>query len=169
MQSIRIAKPLAKVSYGNLKVTLALLFVASLPLQLHSMPQASRDFSGQALTAKESRQLEKTASTASDHKRLAAYYQFQARQAEKNLADAEELRRKWRPMERATKAPDPYPHARRLIGEYSAQVQKYCRRAADHLWIATKYEIAERSLKTGGNAGESSTSQGNVTPLSPKQ
>ena len=168
MQSICVAKPLSKTWYENLKVTLALLFVASLPSQLHSMPQAPLESPGEPLTAKEVRQLEKKATTASDHRRLAAYYQLQAQQAAKNLADAEQLRKKWRPMERATKVPDPYPHAKRLVEEYSAQVQKYSTRAADHLWIATKYEIAERSLKTGGDAGESGTSQGDVTPLSPK-
>ena len=167
MKGICIIKPSA--NGRNLKVTLALLFVASLPLQLHSKPQAPRDSSGELLTAKEVRQLEKKAITASDHKRLAVYYQLQAQQAAKNLADAEELERKWGPIERATKAPDPYPHAKRLVWEYSAQVERYSRRAADHLWIATKYEIAERSLKTGGNTGESGTNQGNATPVSPKQ
>lgn len=169
MQDICITKPSAKASHRNVKVPLALLFVVSLPLQLHSMPQVPRDSSGEPLTPKEVRQLAKKASTASDHKRLAAYYQYQAQQAATNLANAEELERKWCPMERATKVPDPYPHARRLVWEYSAQVEKYSRLAADHLWIATKYEIAERSRKAGDNAGENGTSRGNVTPVSPKQ
>ncbi len=148
------------------KVTLGLL-LASLALQLHAMPeaaQAPRDASGEPLTAKEVRQLEKTATTEQDHQRLAAYYQVQAEQAEKNLVNAQELERQWAPMERATKTPDPYPHARRLVAEYSGQVDKYSRLAADHQWIAEKYEIAARALKDGGNANGAS-----VTELSPTQ
>src|SRR5579862_7845015 len=111
----------------NLKVTAALLVLACAPLQLHATAQDQqaipRDSSGEPLTAKEVRQLEKTAINAADHRQLAAYYEFQAQQADKKLADAQELERKWGPMERATKTPDPYPHARRLVNEYTAQVQ----------------------------------------------
>lgn len=131
-------------------VTLALLF-ASLPWQLRAMPnaQTSPNASGAPLTAKQARQLEKTAVTAEDHERLAAYYQVQAEQAKKNLAAAEELEQKWGPMERASKTPDPYPHARRLVAEYSADVQKYSQLAADQQWVAEKYEIATRAMKDG--------------------
>ena len=152
--------------YTNPKLTLALLFVAGAALQLHATSQDQqaipRDSSGEPLTAKEVRQLEKTAITASDHKQLAAYYQFQARQAEKNLTDAEELEKKWGPMERASKVPDPYPHARRLVNEYSAQLQKYSRLAADHQWMAEKSEIAARGLKSGGSSSESTPSESNT-------
>jgi len=146
------------------KVTLGLLF-ASLPWQLQAMPnaQTSPNASGSPLTAKEVRQLEKTAVTAEDHERLAAYYQVQAEQAEKNLAAAEELERQWGPMERASKTPDPYPHARRLVAEYSADVQKYAQMAADHQWVAEKYEIATRAIKDGVSAN-TAMSMANNTP-----
>src|ERR1700733_345486 len=116
------------------KVTLGLL-LASLPWQLRAMPeaaQAPRDASGETLTAKEVPQLEKTAASAKDHQRLAAYYQVQSEQAQKKLAAAQELERQWGPMERASKTPDPYPHARRQVEEYTAQVEKHSRLAADH-------------------------------------
>ncbi len=147
------------------KVTLGLL-LASLPWQLQAttQSQAPRDASGEPLTAKEVRQLEKTAVTESDHQRLAAYYQVQTEQAEKNLLNAQELERQWGPMERASKTPDPYPHARRLVAEYSGQVEKYSRLAADHQWIVEKYEIAARALKDGGIPNGATASE-----LSPTQ
>jgi hypothetical protein len=148
------------------KVTLGLL-LASLPWQLRAMPeaaQAPRDASGEALTAKAVQQLEKTAVNAEDHQRLAAYYQLQAEQAQKKLAAAQELERQWGPMERASKTPDPYPHAKRLVAEYTAEAQKYSRLAADHQWVAEKYEIAARSLKDGG-----STNGATASELSPTQ
>lgn len=139
------------------KVTLALLF-ASLPWQLQAMPQTqtATDAQGEPLTVKEARQLEKTAATEQDHERLAAYYQAQAEAAEKNLVAAQELERQWAPMEKASKTPDPYPHARRLVAEYSADVEKYSRLAADHQWVVEKYEIAARAPQDGGNANSAS-------------
>lgn len=158
--------------YRNLKVGLALLFVAGLPLQLHATPQDQqaipRDSSGEPLTAKEVRQLEKTATTAADHERLAVYYQAQAQQAEKNLEDAQALEQKWGPIERATKVPDPYPHARRLVNEYSAQVRNYARLASDHQWIADKYEIAARALKSGDSSSESTANESSANKSSRK-
>ena len=146
------------------KVTLGLL-LASMPWQLQATTQAQapRDASGEPLTAKEVRQLEKTAASEVDHARLAAYYQVQAEQAEKNLVNAQELERQWGPMERASKTPDPYPHARRLVAEYSGQVEKYSRLAADHQWIVEKYEIAARALKDGVSAN-TAMSMANNTP-----
>jgi hypothetical protein len=126
---------------------------------LHAMPQAPTDASGEPLTAKEVRQLEKTAITAADHRQLAAYYQFQAQEAGKKLADATELEKKWGASERATKTPDPYPHARRFVNEYTAQVQKYSRLAEDHEWMAEKYDIAQRALKSGGSANDSAATE----------
>jgi hypothetical protein len=127
------------------------LFAASLSLQLHAAPQAPTDSTGEPLTAKQVRQLEKSAVTAVDHRQLAAYYQFQAQEAAKKLADATELEKKWGASERATKTPDPYPHSRRLVSEYTAQLQKYSRLAEDHQWMAEKYEIAQRALQNGGS------------------
>jgi hypothetical protein len=144
--------------YRNLKVTLALIFIATVPLQLKATAQ---DASGEVLNAKQLRELEKSAITAADHERLAAYYQSQAEQAQKKLADAEELEKKWGPMERASKVPDPYPHARRLVAEYSAQVQKYARLVENHQWMAEKYEIATRAMKSGGSANDNSASESN--------
>jgi hypothetical protein len=160
------------------------LLLASLPWQLRAMPeaaQAPRDASGETLTAKAVQQLEKTAVNAEDHQRLAAYYQAQAGQAQKKLAAAQELERQWGPMERASKTPDPYPHAKRLVAEYSAEVQKYSRLSADHQWVAEKYEVAARGLKDGGSTSDvsainssaiqnsnSSGSQRNAFILGPK-
>ena len=144
--------------YRNLKVTLALIFIATVPLQLKATAQ---DASGEVLNAKQLRELEKSAITAADHERLAAYYQSQAEQAQKKLADAEELEKKWGPIERASKVPDPYPHARRLVAEYSAQVQKYARLAEDHEWMAEKYEVAARAMRDAGSTSDNSASERN--------
>jgi hypothetical protein len=154
-------------------IAIALLFVASAPLVLHATPQDQqampRDSSGEPLTAKEVRQLEKTAVTAADHRQLAAYYQFQAQQSQKKLADAEELLKKWYPVERASKVPDPYPHSIRLVNEYSAQLQKYSRLAEDHAWIAEKYDIAQRAVKNGGSTNDGSASEGSANESSNNQ
>jgi hypothetical protein len=146
------------IMYRNLKFTLALIFIATVPLHLKATAQAA---SGEVLNAKQLRELEKSAVTAADHERLAAYYQSQAEQAQKKLADAEELEKKWGPAERASKVPDPYPHARRLVAEYSAQAQKYSRLAEDHQWMAEKYEIAARAMKDSGSTIDNSASESN--------
>jgi len=139
------------------------LLVASCSVQLGAVPRAPQEASGETLSAKEVRQMEKTAVTASDHERLAAYYQAQAQLAEKKLQDAQELLKKWGPVEEASKTPDPYPHARRMVWEYSAELQKYSRLAADHQWIAEKYEIAARAQKNGGSAADNNTNQSDAT------
>ena len=141
-------------------IAIAVLFFISVPLQAQSVPlQAPLDSSGEPLTAKEVRQLEKTAITSADHRQLAAYYQYQAQQSQKKLTDAEELLKKWYPLERASKVPDPYPHSIRLTNEYSAQVQKYSRLAENHEWMAEKYDVAQRALKNGGSTNDSSASE----------
>lgn len=132
--------------YGNFRITLAMIVVAGLPLHLKATTQAP---SGEVLTPSAVRELEKSAQTASDHERLAAYYRSQAQIAQKNLADAEELLKKWGPIERASKTPDPYPHARRLVSEYSAQVEKYSKLAAKHDSAAQKLEAAGNSISSG--------------------
>jgi hypothetical protein len=62
----------------NSIVIVAFLFVASAPLRLYATPQDQqalpRESSGEPPTAKEVRQLEKTAITAADHRQFAAYY-----------------------------------------------------------------------------------------------
>jgi hypothetical protein len=131
--------------YGNFRMTLAMIVIASVPLHLKGTAQAP---AGEVLTPSAVRELEKSAKTASDHERLAAYYRSQAQQAQKNLGDAEELLKKWGPTERASKTPDPYPHARRLVSEYSAQVGKYSKLAANH-------ERAARKLEAGSNPSSS--------------
>ena len=128
--------------------SLALVFVVSLSWQLRAVPQMPRDSSGEPLTAKEARELEKTAATASEHRQIAAYYQFQAQLSGKKLADAEELLKKWYLMERALKAPDPYPHSIRLVNEYRAQVEKYSTLAAKHEWEAEKLDALARSASS---------------------
>ena len=128
--------------------SLAFLFVVSLSWLLWAVPQVPRGSSGEPLTAKEVHQLEKTAVTAADHRQLAAYYRFQAQQSQKKLADAEELLKKWYPMERASKVPDPYPHSIRLVNEYSAQVEKYSKLAAKHQLEADQLEARTRSASS---------------------
>ena len=132
--------------YGNFRMTLAMIVVAGLPLHLKATTQAP---AGEVLTPSAVRELEKSAKTASDHERLAAYYRSQAQIAQKNLDDAEELLKKWGPMERASKTPDPYPHARRLVSEYSAQVEKYSKLAANHERVAQKLEAGADSSSSG--------------------
>ena len=129
-----------EVSLMFRNLSLALLFILSLSWQLRAVPQMPRDYSGEPLTVKEVRQLEKTAVTVADHRQLAAYYRFQAQQSQKKLAEAEELLKKWYPMERASKVPDPYPHSIRLVNEYSAQVEKYSRLVAKHELEAEQLE-----------------------------
>jgi len=152
--------------YRTLKVTLALIFIATVPLHLKATAQGA---SGEVLNAKQLRELEKSATTAADHERLAAYYQSQAEQAQKKLTDAEELEKKWGPAERASKVPDPYPHARRLVAEYGAQVQKYARLAEDHQWMAEKYEVATRAMKNTASTSDNSTSDNSASESNPKQ
>jgi Skp family chaperone for outer membrane proteins len=129
------------MTHRNFKIALAMILVVGMPLHSKATTQAP---SGEVLTPSAVRELERSAKTASDHERLADYYRSQAQQAQKNLADAEELLKKWGPAERASKVPDPYPHARRLVSEYSAQAEKYSKLAANH-------EKAARKLEAGGN------------------
>jgi len=144
-------------------VALAISVVAGGSMQLRAMPQATPQATSGTLSAKEVRQLEKTAVTESDHQRLAAYYETQAQLAEKKLEDAQALLKKWGPVEQASKTPDPYPHARRMVWEYTAELQKYSRLAADHEWMVEKYEVAARALKNGGTAADNNATD-NRTP-----
>lgn len=139
---------------NGLKIA-AFLLVAGIPLQLAATQQAPAAESEQ-LSAKQVSEMEKTAVTAVDHERLAAYYQSRALEAEKNLEAAQALEQQWGAAERASKTPDPYPHARRLVAEYSEQVRKYAHLAADHEWVAEKYEMAARAAQGGAasNAAE---------------
>jgi hypothetical protein len=47
--------------------------------------------------------LEKSAKTVADHERLVAYYRSKAEQAQESLDDAEDLLKKWGPIEKASK------------------------------------------------------------------
>lgn len=159
---------------NGLKIA-AFLLVAGVPLQLAATQQAPAAPESEQLTAKQVRDMEKTAVTAVDHERLAAYYQSKALEAEKNLEAAQALEQQWGAAERASKTPDPYPHARRLVGEYTEEVRKYAHLAADHEWIAEKYEMAARAAQGGqaSNAAElTNTSTGdkpkNAFVLGPK-
>ena len=142
-----------------LKPTVVLLIIVA---AVHVQANA-QDTKGEALSAKQVRELEKSAVTAGDHHRLAAYYQAQALVAQKNLLDAQELYKKWGQSERASKVPDPYPHSQRLIQEYSAQLEKFSRLSADHDWIATKLEIAEKTMKADAGSDTSTGGQEAIT------
>jgi len=126
----------------------ALLLIAGAPL-VAATQQAPAQTESEQLTAKQVRDMEKTAITAADHERLAGYYQSKAVEAEKNLEAAQALEQQWGAAERASKTPDPYPHAKRLVAEYSEQVRKYAHLAADHEWVAEKYEMAARAAQDG--------------------
>jgi hypothetical protein len=154
------------VTKMNRRLSVLFLFAVSGSLQLHAASQAPTDSAREPLTANQVRQLEKSAVTAADHRQLAAYYQFQAQEAAKKLADATELEKKWGASERATKTPDPYPHSRRLVSEYTAQLQKYSRLAEDHEWMAEKYDIAQRALKNGGSTNAAAISDNDVNQSS---
>ena len=160
----------------------AFLLIAGVPLQLAATQQAPAAGEPEQLSAKQVREMEKTAVNAADHERLAAYYQSKALDAEKNLKAAEALEQQWGPAEKASKTPDPYPHARRLVAEYSEQVQKYAHLAADHEWVAEKYEIAARATQGGvasnaaemtsannGSTGDSKPASKNAFVLGPKK
>lgn len=142
----------------NLIAAVVLLFAASVQNHAQAGPSQS---AGETLTAQQAKQLEKSAKTAADHERLAAYYEGQLQQAQKNLADAQELEKQWGPAERASKTPDPYPHARRLVREYSDQVAKYSRLAAEHKKTGQAIEAANAA---GGKSGE-----GKQETVAPKQ
>jgi hypothetical protein len=64
----------------HLRLTLALIFVAGVPLHLKATAQAP---SGEVLAPNALRELEKAAKTAADHEQLAAYFRSQAEQAQK--------------------------------------------------------------------------------------
>jgi hypothetical protein len=84
------------------------------------------------LTSKEVRRAESTARTASDHLRLAAYYQAKARRAQANLNEEEEQMKHWAYMADRTKIPNPYWSARALAGMYREELKSAARLAADH-------------------------------------
>lgn len=125
---------------------------------------------GEALTGVQAKELEKSAKTAADHERLAAYYHAQLAQAQKNLADAQELEKEWGPAERSSKVPDPYPHARRLVREYSAEVEKDSKLVARHQKMAQTIETTNAVKgKQGQNKKDavSPTQDGDSSGLGP--
>jgi hypothetical protein len=142
----------------NLILTVILLFAAGVRIHSQAEQAAQPHSAGETLSAEKVKQLEKSAKTAADHERLAAYYESQLQQAQKNLADAQELEKKWGPIERTSKTPDPYPHSRRLVRQYSAEVAKYSQLAASHHKLAQSIEAANAGGgKAGTSKGETST------------
>jgi len=85
---------------------------------------------------KEMRHAEAEARTPEEHRRLAAYYSARARQAQADLAEAEDDMRRWASMETRTKIPNPYWSARARAGMYRADLQKWRQRAAVHQRLA---------------------------------
>ena len=116
----------------QLKTALAIIFVASVPLHLGAVPQTST----QPLAAKEILKAENEAKTASDHLRLAAYYQSEAQQERKKLADAEDSMTHWSFMESWTKVPNAYSSSRTQADAYRAQMEKATKLAANHQQMA---------------------------------
>jgi hypothetical protein len=138
----------------------AAVFLFAAIVQMHAQADQAHPV-GETLTAQQAKQLERSAKTAADHERLAAYYQSQLQQAQKNLADAQKLEEQWGATERASKTPDPYPHARRLVREYSDQVAKYSKLAANQSKIGEAMEAA--------NAAGSKSGEGKQETVAPKQ
>jgi hypothetical protein len=102
--------------------------------------KAASEPPSEVLTAKELRKAESQARTAADHLRLAAYYEFKARQAQANLNEEEEQMKHWGGMADRTKIPNPYWSARALAGMYRAELKKMTKLAADHRKIAESLE-----------------------------
>jgi len=126
-----------------LKAALALVFVASLPLNLKAAPQRS---SGEPLTAKEVRKAEKEARTAADHARLAAYYQSKAQRLQTKLAEAEDLVDYWgrkSEMVNRQKIPNPYFSAKNLAGSYREELERTTKLAADHRKMADSLQAGQ--------------------------
>lgn len=140
-----------KISRACLILAITVSFAATTHAQAQAQAEQAPP-AAEALTAVQAKHLEKSAKTAEDHQRLAAYYQTQLQQAQKNLADAQQLEKKWGPAERASKVPDPYPHARRMVRDYSAQVAKYTKLTVSHRKSAQA--ILARNA-AGGAAGQS--------------
>jgi hypothetical protein len=162
----------AQLCTRNLVLTVLLLFAAGVRIDSQAEQAAQQHSAGETLTAEKAKQLEKSAKTAADHERLAAYYESQLQQAQKNLADAQELQKKWGPIERSSKTPDPYPHSRRLVSEYSAEVAKYSRLAATQHKLAHSIQAANAGGdKAGTSKGETITPQqdGESPILAPKK
>ena len=135
-----------RMMYGNFRITLAMIVVAGLPLHLKATPQAP---SSEALTPSAVRELEKSAQTASDHETtcglLSVSGSDRAEKPGRCRRTAEEMGSRGNAPRRP---PDPYPHARRLVSEYSAQVEKYSKLAANH-------DRAAQKLQAGGNSSSS--------------
>ena len=146
--------------YRNLQIVIVLALAGTATLSLPAKSQAAPDAAATGtINAKQVKELEKSAITAADHRRLAAYYQAQADITAKKLADAHWLDDEWAGVNRWSKQPDPYPHTKRLIGEYSDQLVKYHELADNHLWEAIKIEAYEKygkppaSNESGFSAG----------------
>jgi hypothetical protein len=129
----------------QLKTALAVLLVASMPLRLGAEPQGS---SSEALSAREVRKAEREARTADDHSRLAAWYQFEARQTQNNLTAEEDLVKYWSQqpgMVNRTKIPNPYWSAQALARFYSEKLQNATKHAASHQKLAESLEASAKS------------------------
>ena len=125
------------------KTALAVLFVASMPLHLGAKPQG---LSSEPLSAREIRKAEREARTAEDHLRLAAWYQFEARQTQNKLTQEEGLVKYWARLGMAerTKIPNPYWSAQALTRLYREKLQNATKLAASHQKMAESLEASVR-------------------------
>ena len=112
---------------SDFKIVLAFVFLASMPLYLGAKTQNT---TGDVLTAKEVRQAEASAKTASDHERIATYYQAQAERAQQDLERAQDMIKQWSWM-RLSKAPNPYTQALALAETSKAQLKNFTKLAND--------------------------------------
>jgi hypothetical protein len=110
------------------KIALVLIFVAGAP---GADPPSS---SGEPVTAKTVRRAEKEARSADDHRRLTAYYEYEARAKQAELTEQEQLVNSWgqTSMATRTKIPNPYWNAQALARLYREQLKTLTKRAAEH-------------------------------------
>ena len=132
--------------FVQFKTALAVLFVASMPLHLGAELQGSPS---ESLSAKEVRKAEREARTPADHLRLAACYQFDARQTQKKLTGEEDQAKYWaqRGMADRTKIPNPYWSAQALARLYREKLQNDTKLIANHQKLAETLEVRVRSTQ----------------------
>ena len=123
------------------KTTLALIFVASIPLHLRATEQGSL---GEPLTASQVKRAEAEAKTQADHLRLVVYYQAKVRQTESKLADAEDQMKHYSFMADRTKVPNAYTSSRSLVERYRAEIEEASKLAAAHQKMANSLQASAK-------------------------
>lgn len=149
---------------AHVRVALALMLVVGGPLCLKASSQntlpADQRPAGELLSAKQARQLEKSAKSPADHERLAAYYKLQTLKAQKNRQFGEDLMENFSWMRDISRTPNQYTEGRDMVAQSNAQIDKFSKLAANHEQIA-------RSLENVGTKGVEASEQ--PIPVATKQ